>query len=54
MTDNSAQAAARAGLARNSLYEYFDTREGLLLALLESELPAWINGIENHAQFGRS
>jgi AcrR family transcriptional regulator len=38
--------AARAGLARNSLYEYFDTREALLLAVLEAELPAWVTAIE--------
>lgn len=38
--------AARAGLARNSLYEYFDTREALLLAVLEAELPSWVSAVE--------
>ena len=46
--------AARAGLARNSLYEYFDTREALLLAVLESELPTWINAIEKSMAAART
>ena len=46
--------AARAGLARNSLYEYFDTREALLLAVLESELPAWVNAIEKSMSAART
>jgi AcrR family transcriptional regulator len=49
-----AGVAARAGLARNSLYEYFDTREALLLALLEAELPAWINAIEKSMAAART
>jgi AcrR family transcriptional regulator len=46
--------AARAGLARNSLYEYFDTREALLLAVLEAELPAWVAAIEKSMAAART
>jgi AcrR family transcriptional regulator len=49
-----AGVAARAGLARNSLYEYFDTREALLLAVLEAELPTWIMAIEKSMSAART
>jgi len=49
-----AGVAARAGLARNSLYEYFDTREALLLAVLEAELPTWVNAVEKSMSAART
>jgi AcrR family transcriptional regulator len=36
-----AAVAAGAGLARNSVYEYFADRTELLLAVIEAEFPAW-------------
>lgn len=36
------QVAARAGLARTSVYQYFPSRAELLAALTEDMVPAWI------------
>ncbi len=36
-----AEVAARAGLARSSLYEYFGSREELLAAVVADVFPAW-------------
>lgn len=41
-----AQVAARAGLARTSVYQYFSSRAELVLAVAEDMLPAW----ESHLQ----
>lgn len=41
-----AQVAARAGLARTSVYQYFSSRAELLVAVAEDMLPAW----ESHLQ----
>lgn len=35
------QVAARAGLARTSVYQYYPSRADLLSALIDEELPAW-------------
>lgn len=35
------RVAARVGLARSSLYQYFDSRQGLLDALVEDLFPRW-------------
>lgn len=40
-----------AGLARPSVYEYFASRDHLLAALVEAELPAWL--AEVRAELGR-
>ncbi|MBF6353608.1 TetR/AcrR family transcriptional regulator [Nocardia higoensis] len=36
-----AQVAARTGLARPSVYQYFRSRDDLLIAVLEDALPRW-------------
>ncbi len=41
-----ARLAARAGLARATLYLYFDSKEAVLLALLSRELEAWQRALE--------
>lgn len=41
-----ASVAERAGLARNSVYDYFASRDELVLALCEVELPAWIADVQ--------
>lgn len=41
-----AQVADRAGLAKGTLYLYFQTKEALFLALLEDELVAWFAGLD--------
>lgn len=38
--------AAELGLAKGTLYRYFPTREGLLLALLEAELEGWFDVVD--------
>lgn len=38
-----ADVAARAGLAKGTLYLYFETREELLLSVLETEFGAWVD-----------
>jgi AcrR family transcriptional regulator len=41
-----AEVAARSGLAKGTLYLYFETREQLLLALLEEQLAAWFDAVD--------
>lgn len=41
-----AEVATRAGLAKGTLYLYFETKEQLLLALLEAQLAAWFDALE--------
>ncbi|WP_324789911.1 helix-turn-helix domain-containing protein [Streptomyces sp. H51] len=38
--------AARAGIARNSIYRYFDSIEDLLELVVTREFPAWIEAVE--------
>ncbi|MFJ2567281.1 TetR/AcrR family transcriptional regulator [Streptomyces sp. NPDC087568] len=38
--------AARAGIARNSIYRYFDSIEDLLELVVTREFPAWIDAVE--------
>ncbi|WP_067474570.1 TetR/AcrR family transcriptional regulator [Actinomadura hibisca] len=38
--------AARAGIARNSIYRYFDSIEDLLELVVTREFPAWIDSVE--------
>lgn len=40
-----AQVAARTGLARPSVYQYFRSRDDLLIAVLEDALPRWSSRI---------
>ncbi|MBK9180480.1 MAG: TetR/AcrR family transcriptional regulator [Acidimicrobiales bacterium] len=40
-----AAVAARAGIARNTVYEYFAGRDDLLVALAEAEVPAWVEAV---------
>lgn len=40
------RVAAAAGLAKGTLYLYYDTRERLFLALLEEQLGAWFAALE--------
>lgn len=37
-----AKVAARVGLSRPSLYEYFHSRDDLVAAIVEDEIPAWV------------
>ena len=39
--------AAQVGLSRPSLYEYFRSRDDLVAAMVEDELPRWIEELEN-------
>lgn len=39
------QVAARAGLARSSVYQYFDSRRGLLRAMVQDIYPRWVERI---------
>lgn len=39
--------ADRAGLARSSVYEYFPSRDHLVAALVEAELPAWLDEVRS-------
>jgi AcrR family transcriptional regulator len=41
-----AEVAARAGLAKGTLYLYFETKEELLLTLLEARLDAWFDTLD--------
>lgn len=41
-----AEVAARAGLAKGSLFNYFPTKEALFLALLDEELGAWLAEVD--------
>lgn len=41
-----AEVAAHSGLAKGTLYLYFETKEELLLALLEEQLAAWFDGVD--------
>ncbi|MEV5983121.1 helix-turn-helix domain-containing protein [Streptomyces sp. NPDC052114] len=38
--------AARAGIARNSIYRYFDSIEDLLELVVTREFPAWIEAVD--------
>jgi AcrR family transcriptional regulator len=38
--------AGKLGLAKGTLYRYFPTREGLLLAILEGELDEWFDAVD--------
>ncbi|UQU64637.1 TetR/AcrR family transcriptional regulator [Couchioplanes caeruleus] len=38
--------AARAGIARNSIYRYFDSIEDLLELVVTREFPAWVAAVE--------
>ena len=38
--------AARVGIARNSIYRYFDSIEDLLELVVTREFPAWIDAVE--------
>lgn len=38
--------AARAGIARNSIYRYFDSIEDLLELVVTREFPAWLEAVE--------
>jgi AcrR family transcriptional regulator len=40
--------AARSGLAKGTLYNYFTTREELLLAILQADFAAWFSRLEAH------
>ncbi|MCW5252023.1 MULTISPECIES: TetR/AcrR family transcriptional regulator [unclassified Streptomyces] len=46
--------AARAGMARNSIYRYFDSIEDLLELVVTREFPAWIEAVERAAAAGTS
>lgn len=37
--------AARTGIARNSVYEYYSGREDLLIAVAEAEVPRWVDRV---------
>lgn len=39
--------AARAGIARNSIYRYFDSIDDLLELIVTREFPAWIEAVEH-------
>ncbi|MFE2871112.1 TetR/AcrR family transcriptional regulator [Embleya sp. NPDC059259] len=39
--------AARAGIARNSIYRYFDSIEDLLELVVTREFPAWVTVVED-------
>ncbi|GAA4484993.1 TetR/AcrR family transcriptional regulator [Rhodococcus olei] len=41
-----AEVAARAGLARSSIYQYFKSRQHLLDALIEDSFPRWSRRVE--------
>ncbi|MFD4294773.1 TetR/AcrR family transcriptional regulator [Rhodococcus sp. NPDC058532] len=41
-----AEVAARAGLARSSMYQYFKSRQHLLDALIEDSFPRWSTRVE--------
>ncbi|MBP1161447.1 AcrR family transcriptional regulator [Rhodococcus sp. PvR044] len=41
-----AEVAARAGLARSSMYQYFRSRQHLLTALIEDAFPRWSERVE--------
>jgi AcrR family transcriptional regulator len=41
-----AEVAARAGLARSSMYQYFKSRQHLLDALIEDSFPRWSERVE--------
>lgn len=41
-----AEVAAQSGLAKGTLYLYFETKEELLLALLEAQLDAWFDSLD--------
>lgn len=41
-----AEVAVRAGLAKGTLYLYFETKEALLLALLEAQLAGWFDALD--------
>ncbi|MDO8211132.1 TetR/AcrR family transcriptional regulator [Conexibacter sp. CPCC 206217] len=41
-----AALGARTGLARNSIYRYFDSRAAIVVELCERELPDWIEEID--------
>ncbi len=43
---NMSEVAERAGLAKGTLYIYFDTKEALLLALLSEELSEWLGEMD--------
>lgn len=45
-TFTMAEVAARSGLAKGTIYLYFETKEELLLALLEAQLDAWFNALD--------
>ncbi|GEB54537.1 TetR/AcrR family transcriptional regulator [Streptomyces gardneri] len=38
--------AARAGIARNSIYRYFDSIDDLLELVVTREFPAWVDAVE--------
>jgi len=40
-----AEVGAKAGLARSSVYQYFDTADDLLLAVVDAQLPVWNEAI---------
>lgn len=45
-----AEIAQRCGLAKGTLYLYYETKEELFLATLESELCSWYDAIANEAR----
>jgi AcrR family transcriptional regulator len=45
-----AEVAARAGLAKGSLFNYFPTKEALFLALLDEELGAWLAVVDGELE----
>lgn len=47
-----AQLARRVGLAKGTLYLYFNTKEEVFLALLEDELTGWFDTIDNGLEQG--
>lgn len=42
--------AARAGLSRPGVYEYFRSRDDLVAAMVKDELPRWIEELERQAR----
>lgn len=40
-----AQVATAVGLSKAALYRYFDTKEALFLAVVETQLEAWLGGL---------
>lgn len=47
-TISMAEVASRAGLAKGTLYLYFQTKEELFLALFEQEFTLWFDAVDAH------